>query len=179
MAIKNKKSGPHVLHRLTDVQLRKIKTPGAYADGGGLYLQVAKTGAKSWLFRYARKGMGQAGPDGKARGREMGLGALHTITMPEARDEALRCRKLLLQGIDPLEHRRLALGKANIEINNAKTFDACAVEYIAGKKVEWTNAKHVEQWTNTLKRYISPAFGALPVQLVDVDLVYRALHWSS
>ena len=36
-----------------------------YPDGGGLYLQVANSNAKSWLFRYAIDG----------RDRYMGLGA--------------------------------------------------------------------------------------------------------
>jgi integrase len=158
MSKQGKKSGPHVLHRLSDLTIKRTKAPGAYADGGGLYLQVAESGAKSWLFRYSRKGMGAEGPDGKPKGRAMGLGPLHTVTLLEARDEAMRCRKLLLQGIDPIEHRKIALGKVALEFNKTKTFDECAAEYIA-----------------TLAKYITPVFGALPVQLVDVDAVYRAL----
>ena len=70
------------------------------ADGGNLYLQVTRGHGdhirRSWLFRYER--------DGKRR--ELGLGALHTRgRSAEAREEAKRLRQLLLDGIDPLEHR--------------------------------------------------------------------------
>ncbi len=41
---------------------------------------------------------------GKAR--SMGLGPLQVVTLAEARDLALACRKKLLDGIDPIEERR-------------------------------------------------------------------------
>ena len=49
---------------------------GNYADGGGLYLQVTKSGAKSWIYKFMLNG----------RAREMGLGPLHTVSLPVARD---------------------------------------------------------------------------------------------
>ena len=44
---------------------RAVGKPGMYADGGGLYLQIADGGA-SWIYRCMLKG----------RAREMGLGPL-------------------------------------------------------------------------------------------------------
>ena len=38
--------------KLTAKKVEHLKTRGMHADGGGLYLQVAKGGSKSWLFRY-------------------------------------------------------------------------------------------------------------------------------
>ena len=70
------------------------------ADGGNLYLQLTRGERghlrRSWLFRYELN----------ERRREMGLGALHTRSLKEAREEAKRLRQLLLDRIDPLEHRR-------------------------------------------------------------------------
>jgi len=63
------------LNRLTAIHVTRTKKPGVYRDGGGLYLQVSRTLAKSWLFRYMRQG--------KARG--MGLGPVHTVSLVEAR----------------------------------------------------------------------------------------------
>lgn len=37
---------------LTATFCRNIKAPGRYADGNGLFLNVSRTGSKSWLFRY-------------------------------------------------------------------------------------------------------------------------------
>ena len=40
----------------------------------------------------------------------------------------------------------------------------------------WRNAKHRDQWRNTIKTYASPEFGALPVQAADVSLVMKVLE---
>ncbi|MEE1561867.1 MAG: Arm DNA-binding domain-containing protein, partial [Alphaproteobacteria bacterium] len=76
------------LHRLSPRRIETERKRGRFADGGGLYLQVGEKGTKSWLFRFML--------DGKAR--QMGLGAVHTISLPEAREAALKCRKLLHEG---------------------------------------------------------------------------------
>ena len=67
-----------------------------YADGGGLYLQISRSGTKSWIFRFAMGG----------REREMGLGPLHTIGLSDARLLATEARKLKLKGEDPIEARK-------------------------------------------------------------------------
>src|SRR5205085_9262341 len=83
-------------NRLKAVTVTKAKAPGLLADGGGLYLRIGPTGAKSWIFRYRR--------DGKLH--DMGLGPLHTIGLAEAREKAQECRKLRLQRVDPIEARK-------------------------------------------------------------------------
>ncbi|MDY0242016.1 MAG: Arm DNA-binding domain-containing protein [Rhodospirillaceae bacterium] len=70
------------IKKLSAVAVRNLNRPGLHADGGGLYLQVTERGAKTWIFRFMLNG----------RRRDMGLGTLHTISLAEARDEALRCR---------------------------------------------------------------------------------------
>ena len=75
--------------RLTARTVETIKKPGLHADGAGLYLHVSKNGARSWIFRWKRDG----------RLRDMGLGPLNTISLAEARDKALGCRKLKLDGL--------------------------------------------------------------------------------
>ena len=94
-----------VVGRLTARQIANAR-PGRgldaslLADGGNLYLQLTRGDAshirRSWLFRYQLN----------ERRREMGLGALHTRSLKEAREEAKRLRQLLLDGTDPLERRR-------------------------------------------------------------------------
>jgi hypothetical protein len=36
--------------------VERLTKRGLYGDGGGLYLQVAKGGSKSWLFRFKSEG---------------------------------------------------------------------------------------------------------------------------
>ena len=56
-----------------------------------------------------------------------------------------------------------------------------AGKIIASHRVAWVNDKHLKQWESTLKTYITPVFGALPVQNVDVALVLKALEpiWTT
>jgi AraC family transcriptional regulator len=92
------------IHRLTQRRVRDIVERGRHADGGGLYLQVSPTLAKSWIFRFTRHG----------RSHELGLGSVKTVTLAEARAQARAYRKLLRQGLDPaaLRHGRPAAATA-------------------------------------------------------------------
>jgi len=101
------------IERLKAVTVAKTKKPGLLADGGGLYLRVGPTGAKSWIFRYRHDG----------RLHDMGLGPIHTVSLSEARDAAQECRKLRLKRIDPIEARRAGDAEARIA---AASVVACA-----------------------------------------------------
>lgn len=41
------------------------------------------------------------------------------------------------------------------------TFDDVAKDYIEAQEPSWTNAKHAQQWKNTLATYASPVIGKL------------------
>ena len=157
--------------KLTALAVSHAKRRGYYGDGGGLFLQVSASGSKSWVFRFKEAG----------RLREMGLGPLHTIGLADARQRAQDCRKLRLDGKDPIEARRSERMNARLDAAKAMTFRACAERYIAAHKAGWRNAKHAAQWTATLTTYVYPFFGALPVQAVDVGLVLKAIEpiWTT
>ncbi|GJD36586.1 tyrosine-type recombinase/integrase [Methylobacterium aerolatum] len=157
--------------KLTALGVAKLKTPGMYGDGGNLWLQVTGNGAKSWIFRFTLRG----------KSREMGLGSAATFSLAEARDKATTYRKLLYEGIDPIEMRRGQRQDAAIEAAKAITFKTCAERYIESHKAGWRNAKHAAQWTATLGAYAYPVFGELPVQAVDTGLVMQALQpiWTT
>jgi integrase len=151
--------------RLTALQVTKLTKPGLYGDGGGLTLQITTTGAKSWLFRYMVAGK----PFG------MGLGPTHTVSLAEARQKALDARKLLIDGINPLAAKKQNQIAAALADAKMMTFDQCAKAYILAHKAGWKNAKHIDQWTNTLNTYASPVFGHLPVAEIDTGLVVKCL----
>jgi integrase len=153
------------LNRLTALQVTKLSKPGLYGDGGGLTLQITSAGVKSWLFRFMR--------EGKAYG--MGLGATHTISLAEARQKALDARKLLADGLNPMVVKKQKLLAVALERAKMMTFDQCAASYIEAHKASWKNAKHIDQWTNTLATYASPVFGQQPVADVDTALVVKCL----
>ena len=151
--------------KLSALQVTKLSKPGLYGDGGGLTLQITQAGAKSWLFRFMR--------EGKAHG--MGLGATHTVSLAEARVKALEARKLLADGLNPLTVKKQKQLAATLERAKTMTFDQCASAYIEAHKSSWKNAKHIDQWTNTLATYVSPVIGRLPVAEIDTALVVKCL----
>jgi integrase len=83
--------------------------------------------------------------------------------------------------IDPIEVRREQRDQKRLEAAKSMTFDGCAAAYIDAHKPGWRNAKHVDQWCNTLATYVGPVFGSLPVQAVDVGLVMKVLEpiWTT
>ncbi|TPM32959.1 site-specific integrase [Mesorhizobium sp. B2-3-5] len=163
------------INKLSAVEVAKKSKPGTYGDGGGLYLQVTKSTSKkasegdvtkSWLFRFMLAG----------KARSMGLGDLQTFNLKEARERAREARQKVTDGIDPIEQRNEK--KAAVRAEDAKrvTFKQASERYIAAKKAGWKNAKHAEQWTNTLATYAWPTIGDLPVAKVDTAHIMQILE---
>jgi len=153
------------LHRLSAVKVAKLHEPGRYADGGGLYLQVSAYKTKAWTFRYQLNGTP----------RLMGLGALHTVTLAEARDTARECRKLIRNGIDPIEQKRAKRLQAALEGARGVTFKDAADQYIEAHKASWKNPAHAAQWPATLGAYAYPTIGHLSVASIDTGMMSKVL----
>jgi integrase len=162
------------LHRLKAVTVKNAN-PGRHADGGGLYLQVTANpgGAPrgSWLFRYERAG----------RERWMGLGSIDEVDLKKAREVAADKRRLLRDGIDPLAQIEVQQAETALAAARATTFDQCADDYIKDNRAAWRNAKHAQQWRNTLSAFVTPVFGKLPVAAIDTALVLKVLKpiWTT
>jgi integrase len=152
--------------KLTAVKVAKTRIPGMLGDGKGLWLRVAPGGSKSWVFRFMLAG----------RSREMGLGSVDDVTLGEARELARECRKLCAQGSDPIEIRRAHRAALRLESAKSMTFEECAKAYIAAHQAGWKSDKHARQWPQTLKTFVYPVLGSLPVQAVDVGLVMKAVE---
>jgi integrase len=151
-------------------------------SSAGLYLQVHSASSKSWIFRFKRNG----------RARDMGLGPFAAnddaagLTLAKARDEASRWRKMHKdEGKDPIaeritqEARKAAEQQA--EAAHRVTFKEAAEELIESNEAGWKNAKHRQQWRNTLKTYAYPLMGDVAVADVDTELVLKMLRplWTT
>ena len=111
----------------------------------------------------------------------MGLGSFVTFSLAEARQRAREKRQLLADGINQIAARREAALQKSFADANIITFDRAAAAFIEANSSGWRNAKHGEQWRNTLATYASPVIGKLPVSEVTTALVMRILEpiWST
>jgi integrase len=136
---------PKIAKTLSPLEVRRLTKPGLHAVGevSGLCLQVKPTGARSWILRTVVGG----------RRSEIGLGGFPTVTLAAARELAREHLLEIRKGADPvatrLQKRRRSMW----------TFEKVAGAYIATHKAQWKNAKHIDQWTNTLTTYAYPVFG--------------------
>ena len=153
-------------NKLTPLKVVRLKQAGRYGDGHGLWLQVSEQGSKAWLFRYMRDG----------RARQMGLGALHTVSLQEARARARQARQVLLEGLDPIDVKHERRSRLRLEKARALTFKQCADDYLGAHAGAWKNAKHRAQWSATLDAYAHPLIGALPVAAIDTALILKILR---
>ncbi|WP_244114816.1 integrase arm-type DNA-binding domain-containing protein [Burkholderia cepacia] len=160
------------LHRLSALRVAKAVDPGHYADGGGLFMQIAGSGARSWVFRFTLD----------RRVREMGLGPLSRVSLGEARKLATRYREMVGDQVDPIlarreEQRRRLL---DISVDANVTFREAAEAFIRAHESEWRNRKHSQQWDNTLKTYAYPIIGDVRVRDIDTAMMrIRSTVWMT
>ena len=146
---------------LTNKKIEEIYQKGNHYDGDGLKLRVDKNINKNWIVRYQLFGTI----------REMGLGKYPFVTLKDARRKLFEVKKMIYDGIDPLEIKELQLEKKKKII----TFQKISDEFIKDFQVEWSNKKHIQQWTNTLNTYASPIIGKLTIDKVNNTHVCKIL----
>lgn len=160
---------PRVAKELKAAEVARLTTPGMHPVGvvPGLHLQVAESGARSWILRVTV-------PGGKRR--EMGLGGYPAVTLAGAHAAAREARAKLREGVDPLQERREARSRRLAEILAQRTFQQCAEEYMQTHAAGWKNPKHAAQWRATLEAYAFPVLGSMLVRDVEREHVLRVLQ---
>ena len=99
---------------LTALKVKNAR-PGRHADGGGLYLLVKDSGARSWVLRMQLKGVR----------RDFGLGSLRDVSLSDARTAASAMRREIKHGVDPVAVRRAArMTVPSFEIAARACYDA-------------------------------------------------------
>src|SRR3546814_19347848 len=84
---------------LTEAKLKSLKPRNALyrtADAHGLCIEVAPTGSTLWRLRYRYAG----------KAKMISLGAWPLVTLAAARMKRADARRLLLEGVVPVEQKR-------------------------------------------------------------------------
>jgi integrase len=151
-------------NKLTNTQIKAVSQKGRLSDGGGLYLNVSKTGSKSWLFMWTRNG----------RRREMGLGSLETgtatVSLAMARQKAEEIRTILGRGGDPFSEMQ-----ERIASRQKLTFGQAANDTIDALRHTWRNEKSEAQWRMTLLENYAKPLCNRPVDEITTEDVVRIL----
>jgi integrase len=153
------------LNKLTDVKAKSALPAGRHSDGGGLYLTVSATGAKSWAFMWSRMEPNAKGVVRQKR-VEMGLGSYPDLTLGKAREEARQCREAVADGRDPLAEKKRAA---------EPTFSECADQFLDSMESGWRNEKHRAQWRMTLGPAYCASLQSKRVSTISTDDVLKVL----
>lgn len=170
------------INKLTDRTVRTVRKPGYHHDGLGLNLQVAATGARTWIYQYTMN----------RRRRDMGLGSLHDVTLAEARAKRDAARKLVKSGIDPLELKHAPPARPGAPPTTdgavgivrpskpAPSLLVCWKEYVAGQEAVWKGDKTKDGWMRSIESHAA-AIKNRPVDRIDVDAVLLVLRplWTT
>ena len=149
------------------MEVKRLTEPGLHAVGTvpGLRLNITNTGAKSWILRTM---VGTKRSD-------IGLGSYPGVTVAAAWERARTALDSIRNGKNPIAERE------SKQAAITWTFKTCALAYIQTHKPSWKNAKHGQQWENTLTTYVYPHFGDKHVKDVNTEDVTNAIRpqWST
>jgi integrase len=93
------------------------------------------------------------------------LGGADIVTINQARERALEYRRMAKQGLNPRF-------KVQREV---PTFQEFAQQVHIERMPTWKNAKHGQQWINTLRDYAFPKIGRMPLDSIDQPEVMMCL----
>ena len=153
--------------RLTDRGIKAFIAKGErgkkLADGGGLHLFITPAGGATWRVKYRI--------DGKEKLYSVGTYPL--ISLAAARVELGEIKGLLLEGKDPVSHRRVS--RAVQTANTENTFRAIAEEWLAMKQKEWSAVHHAKS-ARAFERDVYPSIGKLPIAEITPAIVAKAVE---
>lgn len=163
---------------LTALQVGRLRHPGgggnatfAVGNVAGLLLQCAPTGARTWLLRT------MVG----AKRRELGLGGYPDVPLADAVRRAREAKDKIRAGVDPVEERKAARAALAAAQKRGMTFKVASEKCLVARLKGLKNAKHQQQWQNTLDAYAMPAIGAMLVSEIGREDILRVLQpiWES
>ena len=134
---------PKITTPLTDTEIKKAKVQDKtykLSDGQGLYFVIKNNGTRFFRFDYSFN---------KKR-KSMSFGVYPETSLKEARLKRTDTRKLIKQGIDPIQEKH--------NQNDENLFKYVAVKWLDIMKDDWTNVTYVKA-QKTLENNAYPFIG--------------------
>ena len=151
---------------LSDFKISKAKPqekPYKLTDGKGLYLLIKPQGGKLWRFDYRID----------SKRKTLALGSYPDVTLATAREKLEEARRLVADGIDPLENRKAQ--KEAIDEKTANSFEAVAREWLALNASKWAVNTH-KRTKERLEQCLFPWLGSRPIAEISARELLAALN---
>ena len=151
---------------LTDTTIRSAKfgeKPVKLSDEKGLYLLVTHSGGKWWRLDYRFSG----------KRKTLSMGVYPDVGLKEARGRRDEARKLLADGIDPGEHRKVRKA-AKLE-RTSNSFEAVAREWFAKHSPNWATT-HADKVIQRLDKDVFPWLGGKPIAEITASELLTVLR---
>ena len=132
-------------------------------DGDGLFLLITVAGKKLWRFKYRF--------DGKEK-LISNLGVYDTVSLQEARGKREELKKLISQGIDPIQERKKAKEAIKAEeIKSQNTFKNVSIEWVELQRSRLKEGT-LSKYERALERDFYPSIGEMSMtDIVRQDLI--------
>jgi integrase len=125
------------------------------SDGGGLYLRKLESGAATWQLKYRHGGVERTFSVGQ-------------VGLAQARQERERIKRLLKEGRDPVQARRV--DRAERIASSGETFADLVQTWLKKQKPTWS-AIHYDKSSKAIERHVTDAIGKLPVRDITPAMV--------
>lgn len=153
-----------IVQPLTNTQVEKARYSqggkNELNDGGGLFLQLFPTGAKTWRYRYDH-------PFTKKR-TKLTIGAYPAVSLAQARVKRDEFKALMAEGIDPQAHYKQQ------EQAQIRTFLAVAEQWKEKRSKEVEPLTMHKNWER-LKKHLFPFVGTYPIEKITSPLLIESL----
>ncbi len=146
-------------NKLRDARCRSAKPsdrPAKLFDGGGLYLYVSTTGAKTWRVSYRING----------RAQQKSLGPFPAVSLAEARRKRDELKGQLRDGVDPMRERKIK--RVNL------TFRVACEKFWGGRSD--ISESYKSNVMRALEMHLWASLGDLPIASIDRSLLLSALQ---
>ena len=157
---------PKITKPLSNTEISAAKAAEkqySLADGDGLYLRIATSGTKTWLFNYYR-------PHTNKRAN-LSFGNYPSVTLAEARSMRSNSRSLLAKGVDPQTSK--AQSDRSKQDEALATLMAVTAAWLEVKKHR-VSLDHAGDIWRSLELHIFPSLGKFPISAVTAPIAIEA-----
>jgi len=163
-------------NQLTELSIKQAKPKikqYKLTDGEGMYLRVYPNGSKYWQLQFWFEG----------KQKILSFGVWPDISLKEARDKRFVAKKIIKEGINPIEEKKEILKSHNFiqeeeKLRETTTFNMVAKEWFSRQSLQWTE-RHSRGVLSSLNMHVYPDLGEMPISSIlkqDIISTLRKLE---